>query len=259
MIPAGPYARRMARPLRSLLRRVSTTPIDVTVLKGQRMRLHAQGNSCEKRILIIPHLFDRYELHMLSHVLRPGSTFIDVGANVGIYSIFAALHAGPHARIIAVEPHPLALERLRCNILINNLANITVEPVALGDRQGPIMLKSYPSNIGRSSILFDHNGPAHNLIEVQGETLEGLCAKHGLKRIDALKLDAEGAEDRILFPFFASASSGLWPRLVLIEDSSRKWRQDCLGLLRQMGYRQKKIPYRNRIFWRPTSSPGAAN
>lgn len=49
LIPAGRYARKMARPLRSLLRRVSDAPIDVTVLGQQRMRLHPHGNSCEKR------------------------------------------------------------------------------------------------------------------------------------------------------------------------------------------------------------------
>ena len=71
MIPAGRYARKMARPLRSLLRRLSHTPIDVTILGQQRMRLHPHGNACETRILILPHLFDRYELRMLSRVLHP--------------------------------------------------------------------------------------------------------------------------------------------------------------------------------------------
>jgi len=251
MIPAGPYARRMARPLRSLLRRVSATPIDVTVLGQQRMRLHTQGNSCEKRILILPHLYDRYELRLLSRVLHPRCVFIDVGANVDIYSIYAALRAGAEARIIAVEPHPLALERLCCNILINELTNVAVEPVALGDHRGPVMLKSNQHNIGRSSIVFDPNDPVQNLIEVPGETLVNLCIKHRLTRIDALKLDVEGAEDRILFPFFATAAPELWPRLVLVENSANEWRQDCPSLLLQKGYRQKKIPTRNLVFLRP--------
>src|SRR5262245_55662882 len=69
MIPAGRYARKMARPLRSLLRRLSRTPIDVTMLGEQRMRLHPRGNACETRILILPHLFDRYELRVLSRAL----------------------------------------------------------------------------------------------------------------------------------------------------------------------------------------------
>src|SRR5262245_17844841 len=99
MIPAGRYARKMARPLRSLLRRLSRTPIDVTVLGEQCMRLHPRGNACETRILILPHLFDRYELRVLSLSLNPRAVFIDISANVGIYAIYAAIHAGPGAHI----------------------------------------------------------------------------------------------------------------------------------------------------------------
>ena len=117
------------------------------------MRLHPRGNSCEMRMLVLPHLFDRYEFRMLSQVLHPNCVFIDGGANVGIYSIYAALRAGPAARILAVEPHPLALERLRCNISLNNLTTVAVETVALNDRSGPIALKTNNRNIGNSSIV----------------------------------------------------------------------------------------------------------
>lgn len=250
MIPDGPYRRKMARPLRSALKRISKTPIDVTVLGRQRMRLHVQGNSCEKRMLVIPHLFDRYELGMLSRVLGPGSTFIDVGANVGIYSIFAALCAGPEAKIIAIEPHPVALTRLRCNIALNDLTSIVVEPMALADQCGVVPLRNNPHNFGSSSIVFDDNAPKHDLCEVQADTLFGLCAKHGLTKLDAVKLDVEGAEDLILCPFFETAPRELWPRLLLVENSEGTWRRDVQGMLVQNGYRRKKIPRRNMIFWR---------
>jgi FkbM family methyltransferase len=251
MIAAGPYARRMARPLRSLMRRVSAAPIDVTILGQQRMRLHPQGNSCEKRMLIIPHLFDRYELRLLSRFLHPGCTFIDVGANVGVYSIFAALRGGPEARIIAVEPHPLALERLRCNILLNNLTNVAIEPVALGDRSGLVTLKTSTTNIGKTSMVFDRTTANDHVIEVQCETLADLCRRHQLTKIDAIKLDVEGAEDLILFPFFSTAAPELWPRFLLIENSGNQWQRDCRSMLIAKGYRHRKIPSRNLVFWRP--------
>src|SRR5262245_35488684 len=93
MIPAGRYARKMARPLRSLLRRLSRTPIDVTVLGEQRMRLHPRGNACKRRILILPHLFDLDELRVLSRALNPagGETQmpnICVARFLGVPSIF---------------------------------------------------------------------------------------------------------------------------------------------------------------------------
>ena len=73
--------------------------------------------------------------------MNPDVMFIDIGANVGIYAIYAALHAGPGARIIAVEPHPLALERLRCNVRLNQLTNIAIEPMALNDRSGTVTFR----------------------------------------------------------------------------------------------------------------------
>jgi FkbM family methyltransferase len=136
------------------------------VLGEQRMRLHPRGNACETRILILPHLFDRYELRVLSRALNPRAVFIDIGANVGIYAIYAALHAGPGARIIAVEPHPLALERLRCNVRLNQLTNIAIEPMALNDRSGTVTFRPNRRNIGNSTILFKEGAAGGELIEV---------------------------------------------------------------------------------------------
>lgn len=255
LIPPGRYARKMARPLRGLLRRLSGTPIDVTVLDRQRMRLHVSGNSCEMRILVLPHLFDRYELRLLSRVMHPGCVFIDVGANVGIYTVFAALCAGPTSRIFAVEPNPAALERLRCNLSLNDLSNVVVEPIALGEQSGPVSFRLDRRNIGSSSLVFERDTPAGDVIEVQGQTLMTLCARHAIDRLDAIKLDVEGAEDQILFPFFAEAPASLWPTLLLIENSEGQWRRDCASMLIEKGYRRKRIPSRNMAFWRPTPRP----
>jgi hypothetical protein len=54
--------------------------------------------------------------------------------------------------------------------------------------------------------------------------------------IDALKIDVEGAEDKVLVPFFRDAPSSLWPRLVVIEDSSAEWSTDLFALLKEKGY-----------------------
>ena len=257
LIPPGRYARKMARPLRSILRRLSVTPIDITVLDRQRMRVHPKGNACETRMLVLPHLFDRYELRLLSRVLHPRCTFIDIGANVGIYTVFAALRAGPEARILAVEPNPAALARLRCNISLNQLTNVVVEPVALGDRAGPVSFKLDRRNIGNSTLVFAEDTAPADLIEVEGLTLMHLCARHGISKIDAIEIDVEGAEDRILFPFFAAAPASLWPVLLLVENSARQWRRDCVAMLIENGYRRRYIPSRNMAFWRCTPAGGA--
>jgi len=58
----------------------------------------------------------------------------------------------------------------------------------------------------------------------------------GLNRLDALKIDVEGAEDLVLVPFFRDAPESLWPDLILIEDTRDLWQTDVFALLERHGY-----------------------
>ncbi|MDJ0931990.1 hypothetical protein [Breoghania sp.] len=73
------------------------------------MRLYPFANVCERRVLFTPQFFDAEERALLADHIRDDMIFVDVGANVGIYSLFVAGLVGPEARIIAVELQPLAL------------------------------------------------------------------------------------------------------------------------------------------------------
>ena len=91
-----------------------------TELWGMRLRLYALGNGCEKNALFTPQMFDVMERSVLAEAIerRQGDvfTFVDIGANVGLYSLFVASRALNRARILAIEPQPGILERLRFNL-----------------------------------------------------------------------------------------------------------------------------------------------
>jgi FkbM family methyltransferase len=228
--------RRLASLIRSSLKRLSRRPIDAVRL-GSRMRLHAQGNACEKRLLVSPQFFDPEVLARLEGALRPGFVFIDIGANVGAYSLFVGQRTCPPARILAVEPHPEAQRRLDCNLALNGLGWVETVPVALSDAAGTIELMVNERNIGSSSVNAEWEPEmACERLQVPCETLSALVRRRGIERIDAIKADVEGAEDRILVPFFADAPATLWPRLLIVEDGRRSWRRDLLGLLAARGY-----------------------
>src|SRR5499427_10642972 len=73
---------------------------------GLQVRLHPRDNGCEKNLLFTPQMFEPVELRALAAALaRPGATFVDIGANVGLWSLYAASIA-PDATIIAIEPEP---------------------------------------------------------------------------------------------------------------------------------------------------------
>jgi FkbM family methyltransferase len=228
----GWLAKRLAFGVRRLARQGLDGPLDVTVF-GARMRLTPAGNVAEKRLLFTPQYFDPAERALLAARVRPDWTFLDIGANVGAYSlIVAALGAG---RVVAVEPQPSVLARLRANIGFNPNFSIAVEPVALTDHDGTIRLAIDPTNQGEASIV---RGADAAGVDVACTTLLGLCARHAITRIDGLKIDVEGAEEMVLDPFFAAAPASLWPSLLILERGEKNWRTDLRARLLALGYRQ---------------------
>jgi FkbM family methyltransferase len=235
-LPRNWAGRRIASLIRSVLKRYSGRPIDVIRL-GSRMRLYPRSNSSEKRLLATPQFFDSIEMALLQKQLTADFVFLDVGANAGAYTLFIANRVGRNGRIIAVEPHPTALARLHCNLALNGIDWAKVVPAALSDHNGTVSLYVNERNIGSSSML---SGRRPDLvtqsIEVQCRRLTSLVLAEGLTRIDAIKLDVEGVEDRILVPYLLEVPRTLLPRFMIIEDNRAVWKEDLLGLLQRTGY-----------------------
>jgi FkbM family methyltransferase len=226
---------RLSGWLRFLLQSTVRRPIDVTVL-GQRMRLRLGDNACERRLMVTPQFFDPEELEILRSAIRPGFQFVDLGANVGTYSLFVGKLAGPGARILAIEPQESLIERLCDNIALNDL-DIMVAPVAVADREGVIEFVVDTNNLGFTSLNLGRKGRGERkLIRLPVRKLFGLVKEHGFERIDALKADIEGAEDLALMPFMEEAPRTLWPKIMILESNAREWRRDLLGALLARGY-----------------------
>ena len=133
-----------------LLRRASTarlkhptSAIDV-VRWGMRLRLHPMDNGCEKNLLFTPQMYETTELAVLSEeiagVTAQGRkfSFVDIGANVGLFSIFVAATAGLDTQILAIEPDVENFARLLFNIQSNPGAPIRAIQIALSDEAGEL-------------------------------------------------------------------------------------------------------------------------
>jgi FkbM family methyltransferase len=245
----GWLARRAAFALRKLgLRLAGEQPLDIETL-GARMRLFPAHNLCEKRILFTPQLFDAEERAILAARIRPGFRFVDVGANVGAYALFVAAQAGPEARILAVEPQPVIFERLVANIRFNPFGTVKAVACALADKPGELTLFIDRHNSGESSVKIVGNHMTAS-VKVPTTTLLSLLAEEGYDRLDALKLDVEGAEDLILEPFLEQASDKLLPGLVIVENGAGRWQADLPALLARRGYREIGRTRLNLVFER---------
>lgn len=174
-----------------------------------------------------------------------GAVFVDIGANVGHFSLTAFREFQGKGRIIAFEPHPRTVRKLRLNLGFNGASEaVEIQNVALGATHDTLMLHApYPDSDGGNSLARNASSPGGVSVPVEvvplAETLTGL----GVDHIDILKIDVEGYEDRVLIPFFEQAPRSLWPREVLIEltfgAEQNRWQADPVKKLQTLGYWEK--------------------
>lgn len=135
------------------------------------------------------------DLRLLRRLLCPTDTVVDVGANIGYVSLVAAKHGG---RVLAVEPAPDNVARLRRNLALNprHAAKVEVEAVALAAQPGPMTLYASPAEPQKSSLGF-RAGDAR-AVHVTVRTLDEVVQAHQLRPLAFLKIDVEGAELDVL-------------------------------------------------------------
>lgn len=141
------------------------------------------------------HIFDEIfvnEVYKLRKSLQ-AKTIVDVGANVGLFSIYALLKT-PKAKIYAIEADPVVFQELSKNFQANKLTNkIQIFNLAMTSTPGKIILYR-AAHSGWSSLFDDLGAKAGLRVEVDATNLSLFCKKYNLEKIDYLKVDIEGAE-----------------------------------------------------------------
>jgi len=244
-IPVSWMGRRIALLLRKVVM-FSKPPIIDAVVDGLKLRIYTQDNVSERKFLFMPQFFDSYERSLLKEMLHSGDIFVDVGANAGIYSMTAAVLVGDTGKVLSIEPNSVALERLNFNAALNGFSErIITEQSCVSDEKGVFNLTLDDKNLGGSSLVATRSVKK---ISVQCYKLLSLIEKHELPRIDALKIDIEGAEDKALIPFFAKAHTSLYPKLLILENSPNDWKTNIPSELKSTGYRLLKITRMNQVW-----------
>lgn len=263
-VPNNWLGLRLAILLRRLVTlRLANGALDVTRF-GLNMRLHPLDNGCEKNLLFTPQMYEPEELAELAAEIASNQAsaspfvFIDIGANVGLFSLFVAARAGARARIIAIEPEPGNFERLVFNIGSNGA--LPIEPVAsaVSDEPGDIAITLNRRDRGGTRVTALAAADPADHVRVPSRPLLSLLDERGVTAIDALKIDVEGMEDRVLAPFFRDAPETFWPRMILIEDSAHEWKTDLFKVLREKGYVTARRTRQNVVLRRPLPGVAAA-
>jgi FkbM family methyltransferase len=130
-----------------------------------------------------PEFFDKNQRKLFCEAIKPGSVVLDVGANIGIYTLLAAKRG---ARVFAIEADPRNLESLRHHVRLNGFDDrVTIFPIAVGAKEGTVTIYRFHGNWGHSN-LFEGTDP----VQVPMRTIDSLH----LPPIDVCKVDIEGSE-----------------------------------------------------------------
>ena len=226
--------RGVFRPMLSrLVNLLRAGPVDVQY-QGASFRFYHQTSATERGALFNPD-YNIEELDFLRKHAPAGSVFVDVGANVGTYAMPLARHVGESGKVIAIEPHPVTHARLAFNCAASRFTHVDLVAAAAGPSDGEVMIETEGDNLGASRIVSGDG--ASKAIKVPSLRLQRILGDAGATHVDALKIDVEGYEDRVLTGFFQDAPSSLWPRAVVIEHlSQNKWRADCIADMHGRGY-----------------------
>lgn len=173
---------------RGLLDPTGDGDIVTTEIQGFTIFTHAGDAAVGKHVV-----GDNYERDVTAFVratLREGMSFVDLGANIGYFTLLAAHLVGPRGRVLAVEPNPRNVRLIEASRRLNGFGHVTVAPVAAGRETGVLVLNTSFSN-GTTSDVPEEVNQLFSAEIVPSLRLDALL---GDVPVDFIKIDVEGAE-----------------------------------------------------------------
>lgn len=216
----------MEKIIRSLLLKTLGTEAYLGLVSSAYIRLISAGRMQQK----YPELF------YLKELVKPGFTCVDIGANVGYYSVFLSRYAGKNGRVFSIEPVPMFSRVFLKNTRKFALPNITLYQCALGAEKKKVTLGTPMIDgvfrHGLTRVVETTEQGGMQTYEADMEVADELFAP--LEKIDFLKCDVEGYET-ILFPQMIETLKRCKP-LIQIEITGAENRNSIYTLLSKLGY-----------------------
>ncbi|MGI9628326.1 MAG: FkbM family methyltransferase [Longimicrobiales bacterium] len=228
--------------MQSIVRdRAITLPILLGPLKGSWW---APGSGGKLGRLYLGTYEDDQTPLFCRHVSK-GDTVLDLGANVGYYTLLASRLVGPTGRVIACEPEPLNAAYLRRHVRKNRLTNATVLQTAIGAESGSVR---FTRGLGRSRGHINAGGE----LSVPVDTLDRIVAAHDVVP-NVMKIDVEGAEFDLLEGGMATLRD--YKPVIFLSTHGRDVHASCCSLLTEIGYRltvidDQPLPEARKLFAR---------
>jgi FkbM family methyltransferase len=231
-------ASRLLRPVLSLIPREAEVRILRGPLRGKKWIAGSSNHGCWAGT------YEPAILNRFASAVSPGSTVYDVGANVGIFTLLAAVRSGPAGHVYSFEPLPRNLAYLRRHIVLNHLENCTVTDAAVSSTEG---IRRFAAAAWEHSM---GHFAADGEIEVRCMTLGGcIYGAKAFRPPHVLKIDVEGAEMDVLHGA-EKAISEFHPAMFL-EVHGTQNHAGCREFLRARSYAVEEAYGRLTAAWKP--------
>lgn len=241
---------------------IQPTKIVSMAVAGQVAQFWVPIQEMENDIL---HFSETEQLQNFLGLIREGDVVWDVGANQGVYSMFAAKNISATGHVLCFEPERKLQKVLKVNCLFNKLRKrVAIVPVALGNRSGKTLLYQSAVTMGTHSLVqrFDDYHSKDKPIQIQMSRADDLVRQSHVRAPNAIKIDVEGAEYMV-----CEGLSGLMattpPRLIFLEVHPGPLRdfgrsvEDLRTLLTGYGYRIADSGTRGtEYYWTATRNGG---
>lgn len=166
---------------------------EATTVFGARFHC-VRADFIQRRIAFFG-LFEPNLTYFLAAALKPGDVFIDVGANIGYFTLLAAGKVGPAGKVHAIEASPGTYELLMANLRRNGVGNVTAVNMAVADKECHVEIKAIDKrNIGANAVRVTATPDAHSVV---GRPLPAIVGAD-LDRARFIKIDVEGSEHLVL-------------------------------------------------------------
>jgi FkbM family methyltransferase len=228
------------RPRVAVLRRLPSVPESfspVPVRGGLKLFQCYPGDDVVSKSLFWLGEFDPWVNRALERLSRPGDTVADIGANIGATVLCLAQSVGANGRVIAFEPFPPHLEKLRANVEGNHLGQVAIQAMALSSAPGKLSM-SMPDETRQGMAHVGSDGQRTR--EVEADTFDRVVERLAIKSVSVCKIDVEGHEPQVLAGMEKTLADGVIQAFVFEhhrEPGDGGEGDSVLGLFKERGYR----------------------
>jgi len=201
---------------------------------GSRLRLRTD-DLLGRALIFAPNYWDRRERKIIERIVKAGDYVVDIGANIGWYTLFLAKLVGPKGRVDSIEAEQANADELRHNVQINSARQVTIHQVGVSDKKETLGLMLNTTGNAGGHSFYDQSHIADPVVQkISCVPLSTITAK---RRPKFMKLDIEGFEYRVLRKFFEDRPKKDWPEYLMVEDNPERREDDAIQLCVEKGYR----------------------